>query len=87
MRLDEKALRRPDWREGAKVTLSDSQEWTLPRPRVRWVPRVGETGRIDYGASAGGDRDDDRALDVLLGIVEVDNHEWVRFGSNSPIDA
>jgi hypothetical protein len=78
MKLDEQTLRRADWRDGAKVTLSDGQAWTLPRPRVRWVPRVGKTGRIDYGASAGGDKNDDEALDVLLGIKEVDNHEWVR---------
>lgn len=32
--LDERALRRPDFRGGVPVRLADGQEWTLPHPLV-----------------------------------------------------
>lgn len=35
--LDEKALRKPGFVEGARVTLGDGQEWSIPRPRLRLV--------------------------------------------------
>jgi hypothetical protein len=43
-RLDEKALRRPDWQDGQACRLADGQDWVLARPVVRWVPDDGELG-------------------------------------------
>jgi hypothetical protein len=33
--LDEKALRRPGFRDDVRVRLADGQEWALPKPRIR----------------------------------------------------
>lgn len=43
-RIDEQSRRRPGWRDGAKIELADGQEWTFPRPRVRYVPSDHERG-------------------------------------------
>lgn len=43
-RLDEQALRRPTFEDGTAVALADGQDWTLPRPRVRFVPDGSEMG-------------------------------------------
>jgi hypothetical protein len=43
-RLDEKALRRPGFREDVPVTLCDGQVWYLPRPRLVFVPADTEAG-------------------------------------------
>ena len=34
MLLDERALRRPDFRAGRPVVMSDGQTWTLPYPTI-----------------------------------------------------
>jgi hypothetical protein len=36
--LDEKALRKPDWRPGVAVKLGDGQTWEMRKPLMRWVP-------------------------------------------------
>ena len=43
-KLNEQALRRPEFEDGAPVTLADGQEWRLPRPRVRLVPDESDMG-------------------------------------------
>jgi hypothetical protein len=43
-KLDEVALRRSTFEDGAPVTLADGQEWRLPRPRVRFVPDDSDQG-------------------------------------------
>lgn len=43
-KLDEQALRRPEFAGGVAVTLADGQEWSLPRPRVRFVPDESDLG-------------------------------------------
>jgi hypothetical protein len=43
-KLDEQALRRPEFEDGAPVVLADGQEWRLPRPRVRLVPDDSDRG-------------------------------------------
>ena len=39
MPLDEKSLRKPGFSEGHQVILADGQEWTLPKPRIRFKPQ------------------------------------------------
>ena len=41
-RLDEVALRRPGFHEGARVVLADGQEWALPELWHRFVPAFDE---------------------------------------------
>lgn len=36
--LDEKALRKPEWKHGVEIKLGDGQVWTLRKPRLRIVP-------------------------------------------------
>ena len=43
-KLDESALRRPDFRGGSPVTMADGQEWFLPRPRILWQADDSEAG-------------------------------------------
>jgi hypothetical protein len=42
--LDEKALRRPGFRDDVRVRLADGQEWSLPKPRVKLSRRTGQDG-------------------------------------------
>lgn len=42
--LDEKALRRADFRGGVAVVLADGQAWTLPRPEYLWAFDDSEAG-------------------------------------------
>lgn len=44
--LDEQALRKPGFVEGARVVLGDGQEWSIPRPRLRLVPSRTPDGDI-----------------------------------------
>lgn len=76
--LDEKALRRATFSAGYAVTLEDGQEWTLPKSRVRFTPKIGPDGsiRIGGGASFGPEFDD--KMDVIHGIVDVDMGELLR---------
>lgn len=55
MKLDETSLRRPDFAGGTPVRLADGRDWTLPRPRVRFVPDDGPTGFATCLALAGAD--------------------------------
>ncbi len=48
--LDEKALRKPGFSEGYRVTLADSQEWTLPKPKIRFKPKVVD-GKVEVGGA------------------------------------
>lgn len=45
--LDEKALRKPGFVEGVRVTLGDGQEWSFPRPQLRLVPGRAEDGSFE----------------------------------------
>jgi hypothetical protein len=40
MALDEKSLRKPGFAPGTKVTLADGQEWMLPKPKLRFKPKI-----------------------------------------------
>lgn len=44
--LDELALRKPGFVEGARVKLGDGQSWSIPRPRLRLVPRKTDDGDV-----------------------------------------
>lgn len=73
VKLDEVALRKPGFHEGARVTLADGQEWALPELWHRFVP-VFDEGRGDIVAEArvtyGPEHD--RDLDLIMGGVEVE---------------
>jgi hypothetical protein len=53
--LDEKALRRPGFRDDVRVRLADGQEWALPKPRVKMGLMAGGDGgesvrfHVDFG--------------------------------------
>jgi hypothetical protein len=36
--LDEKALRKPEWKHGVAIKLGDGQTWMMRKPRLRLVP-------------------------------------------------
>jgi len=51
-KLDEAALRRPEFTEGHRIKLGDGQEWTFPKPRIRFFPVRDKSGGIDVGMKA-----------------------------------
>ena len=65
MGLDEKTLRKPGFIDGIKVTMADGNEWTLPRPKIRFKPRFVE-GRVEVGGGPSFGPDFDEKLDILL---------------------
>jgi|ERR1700722_15393036 hypothetical protein len=46
MTLDEKSLRKPGFALGTKVTLADGQGWMLPKPKLRFKPKI-INGRVE----------------------------------------
>jgi len=48
-RLDETALRRPEFAGGVPVQLGDGQVWTLPKPGLMLRPEFGPDGRPTFG--------------------------------------
>ena len=65
-KLDEAALRRPEFTEGSKVRLGDGQEWTFPRPVLRLIPVRKPDGRIGVGEPPPYGEDYQRELIDLL---------------------
>lgn len=51
MKLDEAALRRPDFIGGNPILLCDNQEWYFPRPCLEMTPMFGEGDRFFVGVS------------------------------------
>jgi hypothetical protein len=70
--LNEKELRKSTFTEGNKVELADGQEWTFPRPRLRFFPHRGVDGKIGLGAQGTFD-DEYRALFVEFADMDRDN--------------
>jgi hypothetical protein len=77
MPLDEKSLRKPGFVEGIKVKLADGQEWMLPKPKLRFKPKIID-GRVEIsgGPSFGPEFED--KLDVLFGVTDADPSERLR---------
>ena len=71
MALDEKALRKPSFSAGYKVALADGQEWTLPRPRIRFKPIIVD-GKVEVTGAPSFGPEFDEALDVLFGVKAVE---------------
>ncbi len=77
MFLDEKALRKPEFSEGISLTLADGQEWVLPKPRLRFKPRI-VNGKVEIGGGSSFGPEFDDKFDVLFGIVDADPAERLR---------
>jgi hypothetical protein len=77
MPLDEFRLRKPEFSAGVRVVLADGQEWTFPKPKLRFTPKVvGGHVEIAGGPSFGPEFDD--KLDVLFGVTDADPTERLR---------
>ena len=74
MSRDEKALRTPGFSEGCRVALADGQEWVLPKPRIRFKPRIVD-GKVEIGGGPAFGPEFDDKLDILLGVAEADLQE------------
>jgi hypothetical protein len=75
--LDEKALRKPGFSEGYGVTLADGQEWALPKPKIRFKPKVVD-GKVEVGGGPSFGPEFDQQLDILFGVVDVEPIERLR---------
>jgi hypothetical protein len=47
--LEEKARRKPEWRDGILIPLGNGESWVFPRPLLRFEPEDGEDGRLRFG--------------------------------------
>jgi len=75
--FDEVALRKPSFSEGYKVTLADGQEWTLPKPKIRFKPKIVD-GKVEVAGGPSFGPEYDQQLDVLFGAVDVEPIERLR---------
>jgi hypothetical protein len=75
--LDERGLRKPGFSEGCKITLADGQEWTLPKPKICFRPKV-IGGRVEIGGGPSFGPEFDDELDILFGVSDPDPIERLR---------
>ena len=74
--LDEKALRKDGFQDGARIVLGDGQEWSIPEYVYVFIPEYDNDGRIVAGGRASfGEVDAD--LDIWLGSADVDPYERI----------
>ena len=78
MSLDERTLRKAEFSEGYKVKLADGQEWTFPKPRLRFRPWIDLDGRVKVSGGPSFGPEYDGSLDVLFGVVEAEPIERLR---------
>lgn len=64
--LDERATRKPGFRDGPRLVLGDGQEWTFPRPWLRLYPVRDADGRLAVGGGQGYGPDYDALVDQLI---------------------
>jgi hypothetical protein len=73
MRLDEEALRRPEFVEGEPIELGDGQSWHFPRPVLELYPVPGPDGRLRFdGVRRSFGEDYDRKLDAFVAATGLD---------------
>jgi hypothetical protein len=77
MPLDEKSLRKPGFVEGIKVKLADGQEWMLPKPKLRFKPKIID-GRVEIGGGPSFGLEFEDKLDILFGVTDADPSERLR---------
>jgi hypothetical protein len=75
--LDEKALRKPTFVEGNKVKMADGQEWWLPKPRIRFKPRLVD-GQVEIGGGPSFGPELDDKVDILFSVSNADPAERLR---------
>ncbi len=75
--LDENALRKPGFTAGRQVLMADGQYWTLPKPKLRFAPRVSAAGVEVWGGASFGP-ESDALLDVLYGVEPAPSLERLR---------
>lgn len=75
--LDQKALRRDTFSEGYEVELWDKQMWTLPKPRLKFRPILGDDGSVSPGCKSGFGPEYDEKLDILNCVVEANNWDYL----------
>jgi hypothetical protein len=61
--LDERRLRRPEFRDGTGVVLADGQTWTFPRPWLRLYPVRTPDGSFTIGGGLGFDAEFEELAD------------------------
>lgn len=70
--LSEVERRKEGFTEGNKVVLADGQEWTFPKPRLRFFPYRGDDGKIGLGAAG---TFDEEYRKLFVEFTEVDKDE------------
>jgi len=78
MPLDERSLRKPTFSDGYPVRLADGQDWTFPKPRIRFRPKIRPDGRVEVGGGPSFGPEYDAMLDTLFGVTEAEPVEQLR---------
>ena len=68
--LDERALRKPGFKDGVRVKLADGQERSFPKPRLIFKPKITD-GKIDFDGGPTSGAESDENMDVLFGLREA----------------
>jgi hypothetical protein len=69
--LDEKALRRPDFKPGVPVVLGDGQTWDLRKPRLRFIPVEKDGAVKSAGRSCELGPECDELVGIFFGDIET----------------
>lgn len=67
--LSEIERRKECFTEGNKVVLANGQEWTFPKPRLRFIPHRGVDGKLGLGAVPTFDQE---YRTLFTALIEVD---------------
>lgn len=76
--LNELELRKPGFQDGHKVKLTDNQEWTFPKAKFRFLPKVLPDGTVEVGGGPSFGPAEDKLLEILFGVIEADGFERLR---------
>jgi hypothetical protein len=73
-KLDERALRRPEFEEGVPIALSDGQEWHFPRPVMRdFYPALNREGELVLTPGSGFGPGYDALVDAFILATTVND--------------
>jgi hypothetical protein len=75
--LNERELRRPEFSEGHKAVLADGQEWTFPRPVLRFRPVRDKDAKFGMGGDWGHDLEYRRLRDALVDCDQEQTFEMM----------
>jgi hypothetical protein len=85
-KLDEVALRRPDFLGGEPIEMADGQAWILPKPMMEFVPKFAADGTITAGVATSLGPDFDRIMEDYDEACRASINEDADYQGPRPMD-